>query len=74
MSLEDELAVLDLRYAELLRQQQHHRQCANGKSSLNDPVSPCQRPCKENQTQNYNVITVREGSLIARKPHKTQKG
>ncbi|EIE27146.1 hypothetical protein COCSUDRAFT_55170 [Coccomyxa subellipsoidea C-169] len=36
MSLEDELAVLDLRYAELLRQQQHHRQCANNKSSSND--------------------------------------
>ncbi|KAK9907698.1 hypothetical protein WJX75_008355 [Coccomyxa subellipsoidea] len=36
MNLEDELAVLDLRYAELLRRQQHHRQGGHHNSSTNE--------------------------------------
>jgi hypothetical protein len=38
MNLEDELAVLDLRYAELLRRQQHHRQGGHHNSSTNELV------------------------------------
>ena len=46
MSLEDDLAVLDLRYAELLRQQQQQRHCRHEDSS-NDHVRSLQHDaCK----------------------------